>query len=1039
MPACSANHDGWVGVSNAHRSDVSKNLLVTDDNRLNRLSSVLKNPAHESPQIVLCVGNQDNHEFAKCLLPRSDRMREYSGPSRSASPSSGASSAPSSVNSSPPPPPQGGPSSIFAYDSRPQLPGPVFLASYRTNSTVTGRRVSGVDDAVLGRLMFPFSDLIYIFAADLGGPDEVLDRIEALSTAKRATALPWKTLPRVCIVTSGHHTPESQLQQDALRARLGAIKYHRQFSVVRILPLDQGGPSGCQEYLRQTTVTELQEIRGLKESAKVQFSAKRLAYLFSQAVIHFARTTGEPFNHLISSRAHRPVPTGYNEQISALLNFARERDIHSSIVEDLVSSCLLMDAYPRSCHVFDPYALFDEFYAPSVDSAILSGAVGATLPGESHLHPACVAMIRKKIFLNFEEWTENRDGDEDWALKRHLKTLKRIGSIPESKKLSSVEFCLFCLASRPQHTLKCGHTMCEDCLRRFAHPQAGRESCLLLTTCMMCQTRCQLRVQLKPLTAGVRILSIDGGGVRGVVPLQFLCLLNSVLGSTDRLQDFFDLAFGTSAGGLIILGMFARNWRVSECMDYFCDFAKRIFTPQMEHSTSFPTLLRAMMRCLTHGGLYSSVPAEASFQQCFGTASSLFGHSKSETSRTKYAVTATRIDETAATVFPNYNLHSLDDVDSREKRAATEDASRERDILALTPYRRVERSDLLLEPRLSQVYLEAVPVGECGIYQDGGLSNPNPTDIALVESKALWDAQFDLVLSLGTGLSPKVDVASRRSETSSNVLSRLVRWSRARLFDAIDSEEVDRRVSKMLGKVDYPIYERWNPRFPSDLPRLDDIKSMDRLCEMVGDSPPEASLMKVKKILVASSFFFELKSLPKYIRSRSSYLCEGTIRIRGDPNLVLELLESFNCGPAQFVMNGKRLNNATRSRSGVCRKCRRFSQTVKFHVEDMDSSETVSLDFGQGGQHRISGFPQDMAWFCDLQGLHDVFSERPRPRSSCECELSPTSRESRTPSVDKVVVGPNLKRPRSQHSHELPMGEPLRKRRRTVERGSNFF
>lgn len=142
---------------------------------------------------------------------------------------------------------------------------------------------------------------------------------------------------------------------------------------------------------------------------------------------------------------------------------------------------------------------------------------------------------------------------------------------------------------------------------------------------------------------------------------------------------------------------------MSECMDHFCDFAKRIFTPQMEHSTSFLTVLHAMVRCLTHGGLYSSIPAETSFQQCFGTASSLFGHSASNISRTKYAVTATRIDETAATVFSNYNLHSLNDVIAREQHAATEAASREREILALTPYRRVERNDLLKEPRLSQV------------------------------------------------------------------------------------------------------------------------------------------------------------------------------------------------------------------------------------------------------------------------------------------------------------------------------------------------
>ena len=58
----------------------------------------------------------------------------------------------------------------------------------------------------------------------------------------------------------------------------------------------------------------------------------------------------------------------------------------------------------------------------------------------------------------------------------------------------------------------------------------------------------QLTVQLKPPTAGIRVMSIDGGGVRGIVPLEFLDLLQRSLGPECPLQDFFDLAFGTSAG-----------------------------------------------------------------------------------------------------------------------------------------------------------------------------------------------------------------------------------------------------------------------------------------------------------------------------------------------------------------------------------------------------------------------------------------------------------------------------------------------------------
>ena len=57
---------------------------------------------------------------------------------------------------------------------------------------------------------------------------------------------------------------------------------------------------------------------------------------------------------------------------------------------------------------------------------------------------------------------------------------------------------------------------------------------------------------MKPPTAGVRLLSIDGGGVRGVLPLQALenleATLNRLTGLSGPIQEHFDLALGTSSG-----------------------------------------------------------------------------------------------------------------------------------------------------------------------------------------------------------------------------------------------------------------------------------------------------------------------------------------------------------------------------------------------------------------------------------------------------------------------------------------------------------
>ncbi|MGB7892408.1 MAG: patatin-like phospholipase family protein, partial [Microcoleus sp.] len=53
-----------------------------------------------------------------------------------------------------------------------------------------------------------------------------------------------------------------------------------------------------------------------------------------------------------------------------------------------------------------------------------------------------------------------------------------------------------------------------------------------------------------------RILSIDGGGIRGIIPAQILVSVESKLqqksGNPDaRIADYFDLIAGTSAGGIL--------------------------------------------------------------------------------------------------------------------------------------------------------------------------------------------------------------------------------------------------------------------------------------------------------------------------------------------------------------------------------------------------------------------------------------------------------------------------------------------------------
>ncbi|WP_191908964.1 CBASS cGAMP-activated phospholipase [Larkinella humicola] len=94
-----------------------------------------------------------------------------------------------------------------------------------------------------------------------------------------------------------------------------------------------------------------------------------------------------------------------------------------------------------------------------------------------------------------------------------------------------------------------------------------------------------------------RILSIDGGGIRGIIPARILCELESHLshekGEQVRFCDYFDLICGTSTGGIIAIGL-ALGMSASEILALYDTNAQKIFghwrwtTPKNVRRVSHP-------------------------------------------------------------------------------------------------------------------------------------------------------------------------------------------------------------------------------------------------------------------------------------------------------------------------------------------------------------------------------------------------------------------------------------------------------------------
>lgn len=126
--------------------------------------------------------------------------------------------------------------------------------------------------------------------------------------------------------------------------------------------------------------------------------------------------------------------------------------------------------------------------------------------------------------------------------------------------LKSHRTCLCCLLQAPEKVLSCGHAICDVCVRTFGSTNPEAHNTFAFSHCLLCgQSNQKSEIALVPATAGVRLLSIDGGGIRGVVPLVFLQHLQDSFNELQvPLRDLFDFVSGTSAGKIRSLPMYIR-------------------------------------------------------------------------------------------------------------------------------------------------------------------------------------------------------------------------------------------------------------------------------------------------------------------------------------------------------------------------------------------------------------------------------------------------------------------------------------------------
>ena len=84
-----------------------------------------------------------------------------------------------------------------------------------------------------------------------------------------------------------------------------------------------------------------------------------------------------------------------------------------------------------------------------------------------------------------------------------------------SDRYVSHSTCFVCFVASPQHALPCGHVLCTQCLQAFGASRTTRKWVVEIDTCPLLHQQPQnwtkpWQIAFKPVTAGVRVLTLDG-------------------------------------------------------------------------------------------------------------------------------------------------------------------------------------------------------------------------------------------------------------------------------------------------------------------------------------------------------------------------------------------------------------------------------------------------------------------------------------------------------------------------------------------------
>ncbi|KXJ85558.1 hypothetical protein Micbo1qcDRAFT_127798 [Microdochium bolleyi] len=798
-----------------------------------------------------------------------------------------------------------------------------------------------------------------------------------------------------------------------------------------------------------------------KRDNQILPDADEFGLYLSLAFDHFSRTLDEPFDYVQASLKYQPPPVTLADHLLTFVElYAKGRNIDGQVAQifdeltDMVASCLLLDSVRkhrfghRQSSLGNEPASYEDL-CRSVLKRYYNTVVcsyGREIKGK---FPCDVTRARhdslhrgKSLFLpNREEWgafchsfeqVRNSYAWENKVLERiktmhassmwhgnnnrrasqagaHLRILRPFyARLMGNDKMFCNSVCLCCLTNTPDHQLPCGHTICLECAKDFGM-FAGRlriemDQCPLHNGDVTGQDGTfKSIIELDPPHSGLRVLLLDGGGIRGIVELTMMKVLEGRIGIP--LQRFFDLVVGTSTGGIISLAFGHELMPVHRCINEFKDLARTAFTQRKGQDLHGIRQMQLIMK----GSKYETRPLEKALQKSFGE-SVLFGdRCKDGNLRLKVAVTAASNAGKRPWLIANYNVRefapshgqAVEDIEyGRYRPQHPEDELKTWEAARATsaaPGFFKPFSKTAAQPT-NQVFPEMM---------DGALRHNNPISVAMEEARKLALAQDqvsvpDIVLSLGTGLPKSSSLddmhrgPSRRTQIGKFAVRRTPLYRT--LFTMVRYQiELNLNAERKWDNTVQPLLQdsqsqyqrrlfRFNPDLGEEPPQLDDVDKLQSLENNVAgwvmQGQTREMINEVACTLVASSFYFERDGKASTRAADSLIELSGRICCRLRDPADLRALGTFlisSIGTPKFVVENTVGQDEARAVEFSVADLRGYGRwddvPVTLVIPNEESKTSIALDVLAIVEHRrlfnISGFPRQLMRHDFRPGQHE--------------------------------------------------------------------